>query len=171
MKHRWILFPSIAASVGCAALIVASPAAAQTINACVNSRDGSVRISATCTNKETPLSWNAVGPKGDKGDQGFKGDPGLNGLDGVSGYEALEVILTIKPYVDGTPYQAEYVVPCPSGKKVLGGGVMEPGFLDPLLWQLLAARPAFNGDVYLVHVLNSTNQNQFVIVNVTCADV
>jgi len=44
------------------------------INACVNDKDGLLRIVASdeqCDKKEIPLSWNTQGPQGEKGVLGF----------------------------------------------------------------------------------------------------
>ena len=70
------------------------------IHACVD-KQGNPRIvddPATCRPNETPLTWNA---------QGQPGPPG------VSGYEVVTVSST-------TTF--DITVPCPAGKKVLGGG-------------------------------------------------
>jgi hypothetical protein len=59
------------------------------IHACVNNRNGAVRIvSATTTceaNKETALDWSIQGPKGDKGDSGDVGPMGSQGPQGQMG--------------------------------------------------------------------------------------
>ena len=59
------------------------------IHACVNNRNGAVRIvgaSATCdTSKETALDWGIQGPKGDKGDTGDVGPMGPVGPQGSAG--------------------------------------------------------------------------------------
>jgi hypothetical protein len=66
--------------VVCFLLIVLSASAnAQTINACAKNRGGALRIvtdPADCSSRETPLSWNVQGPKGDSGDPGIDGEPG-----------------------------------------------------------------------------------------------
>lgn len=89
MKDRRVLFPFIAAAMGCAVLIAASPAAAQTttpINACVSNRDGSVRISSTCNlTKEAVLIWNQSGPQGPAGPMGPTGLTGATGPMGPTG--------------------------------------------------------------------------------------
>jgi len=89
------------------------------INACVNASDGTLRIVAepVCKNKETLLTWNIMGPKGDPGlacwdlngdgiqdaaedinadgawnaldCQGPQGEPGTDGLDGTDGSDGL----------------------------------------------------------------------------------
>lgn len=55
-----------------------------------------------------------TGPKGDKGDTGAQGPPGVNGLQLVEGTSASNAN-------DKSLY-----VPCPAGKRVLGGGVSVP---------------------------------------------
>jgi formylglycine-generating enzyme required for sulfatase activity len=48
------------------------------INACVNNRDGTLRIVANpvCKKTETLLTWNIMGPQGEQGPQGPQGEPG-----------------------------------------------------------------------------------------------
>lgn len=59
------------------------------IHACVNNRNGAVRIigaSAACdASKETALDWGIQGPKGDKGDVGPMGPQGPQGEPGTGG--------------------------------------------------------------------------------------
>jgi hypothetical protein len=56
-------------------------------------------------------------PQGPKGDKGEKGDAGSAGPPGVSGYEVVS-------QANSTPGGINTVsVSCPSGKRVLGGGV------------------------------------------------
>jgi hypothetical protein len=172
MKHRLIRLSSIAAAVGFAAMTAAGSAAAQTgvINACVDNMKKTLRIADTCSAKETPLSWNQQGQKGDKGETGSPGTPGAAGLDGVSGYEVSESVLLIPP--PPSP-GLEYVfpLPCPTtGKKVLGGGVMDP-VLDPYLWKVKSARPDTTGDAFLVVVSNNTGAEQHLTVSFVCADM
>jgi hypothetical protein len=57
------------------------------------------------------------GPKGDTGSQGIAGTQGNPGANGVSGYEIVTASTPIGPGIEvlGT-------LPCPSGKKAVGGG-------------------------------------------------
>ena len=68
--------------------IVAVSMAQNQINGCYNKVSGVLRIvtgsKPACTNGETPISWNKVGPKGDKGDTGATGATGPTGPAGVA---------------------------------------------------------------------------------------
>lgn len=56
-----------------------------TINACVQTRSGNVRIDTSCTPGETPLSWNQTGPVGPQGPPGADGAAGPQGVSGPTG--------------------------------------------------------------------------------------
>ena len=78
-----------------------------------------------------------AGAKGDKGDKGDKGEPGPVG---ISGYERIELISAQNS--DGLKFLS---VPCPAGKRVLGGGAHTdggPGTTTPLVVALTASNPA-----------------------------
>ena len=62
------------------------------------------------------------GPKGPKGDTGAKGSPGVAGEPGTSGYE----IVTASTANDSTGAKI-ISVPCPTGKKAVGGGAAYNG--------------------------------------------
>ena len=85
LVRRYLRRPSPPTLVAIAALLVAStgmaaaaiPDSDGVIHACLNNRTGAVRIidteapvSATCTSKETALSWNQTGPAGEPGPAG-----------------------------------------------------------------------------------------------------
>jgi len=72
--------------IGAALPRAAAPAAAGVINACV-AKTGAVRIitSGTCKKKETPLTWNTIGPQGPTGPQGPSGASGPQGPTGTAG--------------------------------------------------------------------------------------
>lgn len=62
-------------------VLVASQAAAQVIHACIKS-NGTISIvsgPADCSPRETPISWNQVGPQGDPGADGVPGPEGQPG--------------------------------------------------------------------------------------------
>ena len=70
-----------------AALVVRGAGAqtAATIDACVTTGTGRVRIvddAGSCKRKEHPVSWAAVGPTGVQGPKGDSGDPGTPGSNG-----------------------------------------------------------------------------------------
>ncbi len=78
-----------------ALLLVTIPALAraQEIDSCVNDRKGSLRVvgdpSECSPSKETPLSWNQVGPMGP---QGEPGEPGAQGEPGATGMGAFALV-------------------------------------------------------------------------------
>ena len=99
-----------------------------------NERQGNLRVvsdPSQCKDSETLISWNQEGPQGPQGDPGPQGPAGADGADGapgpagpqgppgVSGYEIVTYVLD--PLEPGTANQYDAV--CPTGKKVLGGGV------------------------------------------------
>ena len=59
-----------------------------TIHACVRDKKGTLRLVSSadeCDAKESPVSWNVVGPQGEKGDQGDQGPQGEKGDQGDPG--------------------------------------------------------------------------------------
>jgi hypothetical protein len=83
---------ALALTVSAAALGFGSYLAAQSggtvIRGCIDSRTGLLRIisgTATCTNKETLLTWNSVGPTGPAGPAGPQGPIGAPGAAGAAG--------------------------------------------------------------------------------------
>ncbi|HXS33742.1 MAG TPA: hypothetical protein VN758_08225 [Solirubrobacterales bacterium] len=65
------------------------------------------------------------GAKGDKGQKGDKGDKGATGAAGVSGYEVVnQTFKEVFIENSGSPRGLSEVktVPCPAGKRVIGGG-------------------------------------------------
>lgn len=59
-----------------------------TLGACINSRNGNMRLAASasaCLRGETFVQWNVQGVKGDKGDQGIQGPKGDQGDPGSQG--------------------------------------------------------------------------------------
>jgi Collagen triple helix repeat (20 copies) len=81
----------VAALLVVTAGFVAAQDSPNTIYGCHDTKTGVLRIVASdslCTAKETRISWNEVGPKGDigaTGPQGPKGDPGAQGPAGEKG--------------------------------------------------------------------------------------
>ncbi len=66
------------------------------------------------------------GPKGDKGDDGPQGIQGIEGLPGLSGHELIAVQQTL-------PRSSTFSISgtCPSGKKILSGGLALSSSLTP----------------------------------------
>jgi hypothetical protein len=64
-------------------------------------------------------------PVGPEGPAGAPGPPGPAGSDGVSGYETIRETFTDVFVPDGNPNRglsAVQTVPCPAGKRAIGGG-------------------------------------------------
>jgi Collagen triple helix repeat (20 copies) len=55
------------------------------IYACYGNENGQLRISESCRQSESVISWNQVGPQGPEGLQGPQGEPGLQGEQGPQG--------------------------------------------------------------------------------------
>ena len=82
-----------------------------------------------------------AGPKGDKGD---KGDRGETGAVGISNHEVVLLGGIVQP----TETSKDFTLPCPAGKKVLGGGVAT--FNKNI--QVMASTPVDNGTTWAVTV-------------------
>ena len=85
MQIRRIIAPAAVAAFALGASGIASADDPTTINACVQTRSGNVRIDDTCTPGETALSWNQAGPQGPAGPQGDQGPAGPQGPQGDLG--------------------------------------------------------------------------------------
>jgi hypothetical protein len=62
--------PLAALTVIVGVLLLTSATSAQVIDGCVKTKNGAPRIvadPADCTSRETPISWNQVGPQGEPG--------------------------------------------------------------------------------------------------------
>jgi hypothetical protein len=98
---------------GVAVAHAAIPGAGGVISGCYKDRNGDLRVidtaSATCDSTERLLTWNQTGPAGPTGSAGPAG---------VSNYETVRVH---KSCANANVCNIE--APCPSGKRVLGGGV------------------------------------------------
>ncbi|HEY7795152.1 MAG TPA: collagen-like protein [Gaiellaceae bacterium] len=86
---RWIITGAlVAACMAAAGAWAAIPGPNGVINACYVKNVGILRVidaGKSCMAVETPLNWNAQGPKGDKGDPGPQGAPGAQGVPGPQG--------------------------------------------------------------------------------------
>jgi hypothetical protein len=95
---KTILLAVLAAAMSVAAgvaLAASSDGASETIFACKHPSGGWLRQvseSAQCRRRETPVSWNIAGPKGDPGAPGVQGPKGDKGDPGtaISGLKTLE---------------------------------------------------------------------------------
>jgi hypothetical protein len=74
------------------------------------------QIPVVGTNGKLPVTLGAVGPMGPAGP---KGDAGAPGAAGISGYQRVQQQVNAP---GGNGGERAYTVPCPGGKKVLGGG-------------------------------------------------
>ena len=108
------------------------------IHACYNNSGHLVIANdpADCGNNETALSWNQqgpegpvgpTGPQGSQGNLGPQGNPGPAGPVGPSGFSNIEMVFATSPLASDSFVTVS--VPCPSGKKVTGGGfdILSPG--------------------------------------------
>src|SRR5215218_6764963 len=75
----------VAALLVVTAGVVAAQSITAPINGCYDKKTGVLRISGSCTAKETAISWNQVGPQGPQGEKGQQGDPGPQGPPGEKG--------------------------------------------------------------------------------------
>ena len=82
----------LAGALVVAVLLVSIPrSSAQTIDGCINKKTGTLRIAAAstpCTESETAISWNQIGPIGPQGPAGLRGPAGPQGPPGM----ALQVV-------------------------------------------------------------------------------
>ncbi|HEY4997217.1 MAG TPA: collagen-like protein [Solirubrobacteraceae bacterium] len=79
---------AVSATLSAVALVLAAPAGATTIYACVRKHSGVTRIvsrTAKCKHSEQHLSWSVTGPAGSPGAAGPKGANGANGTNGTAG--------------------------------------------------------------------------------------
>lgn len=166
------------------------------IHACVNNRNGAVRIvgaSTTCdASKETALDWSIQGPKGDTGDvgpmgpQGEMGPAGPQGSQGPQGEQGLAgpvgpmgpqgpagAINTYLRYSNFTvaPQQGGYgIASCDPGDQVISGGF---GGLNFNVF-VRASTPILDGPTVVwswsVEVYNNGGLNTLVFITAVCAD-
>ena len=84
MAHRIARLAAFVASL--AALTIPFAAQSALIHACIHNTTGQVRFvdpDRACTNVETRITLNSVGPEGERGEKGDKGDPGEKGEPGA----------------------------------------------------------------------------------------
>jgi hypothetical protein len=85
-------------------------------------KDGALRATDFARGQIPPGPPGPTGPAGPAGVRGDKGDTGAQGPPGVSGLQLVE-----ETTASNTNDKSLYV-PCPAGKRVLGGGVLVPTF-------------------------------------------
>ena len=91
-KSRFAVLVGTVAALGVGVAYASIPGPNGVIRACYDNQSGQTRIvdlqtglPKGCGSRESLISWNQTGPKGDKGDQGLKGDPGVKGDPGDPG--------------------------------------------------------------------------------------
>jgi hypothetical protein len=155
----------------------AIPGIGGVISSCYAKDGGYVRVidaaRADCKGSETLLTWNQQGvqglkgdkgDKGETGDQGIQGEPGEQGLPGaagVSGYEIAQQTFTFPQGVDNLSVE----VPCPTGKKALGGG----WYQGVTAQRVVTSAPGQNGDSWFVSMLIGVNGGTTFVVYAICA--
>jgi hypothetical protein len=108
------------------------PDGAGVIHGCYDKK-GNLRVvdpsaGGACTGGETALDWSQTGP------QGPPGQNGTNGANGVSGWQIVSFDFNLPPEGDGFVGTAQFVVAaCPTGKKVLGGGVTTDDWVNSIV--------------------------------------
>jgi hypothetical protein len=171
------------------------------IKSCVNNESGSIRITAdptgyvspstACKGTEHGLSWPLQGPTGPQGPAGTAGPPGKTGLTGPPGktgkrgpvgpagkngspvgVQGWEIVTGSTSPTRIT--QQGLTVPCPAGKKVIGGGggINElQNFAD---YAVVASQPERNLDGtsgwYLHAAWNNFTHPWSITVYAICAD-
>lgn len=104
------------------------------ITGCVQNKTGLLKVitSGTCNPQtETVLTWNAQGvpgPQGEQGPQGPQGEQGPQGPQGPAGVSGYTLVTKARELPPRTLDFED--ARCPSGKKVLGGGVFTFDFID-----------------------------------------
>ena len=125
-------------------------------------------IPVVARNGKLPVAIGAVGPQGPagpKGDKGLKGDQGLQGNPGTSGYE----IVTATTATDTTAAKS-ISVPCPTGKKAVGGGAAYNLFG----YEAVSSHPLADGSgwsAYADHLPFGTTQAWALVVWAVCMNV
>ena len=122
-------------------------------------------------NGKLPAAIGAVGPQGPqgpKGDTGAKGSPGAAGATGEPGTSGYEIV-TATTALDTTA--AKYIrVPCPTGKKAVGGSAAYNGSG----YEAVFSQPLADGSgwsAYADHLPIGTPQVWAVVVWAVCMNV
>ena len=129
------------------------------IHACYKNNNGQMRTVSDindCLNSETPISWNQLGTQGSQGPQGPAG---------ASGWEKVSSSIT----PDTTGFAKTTVAVCPSGKKVLGGGVRSLGGGSR---KVIGSFPTGSGNGWIGEVAKSVSSDSLgLAVYAICADM
>jgi hypothetical protein len=115
-----------------------------------------------------PAAIGAVGPQGPqgpKGDTGAKGSPGATGDPGTSGYEIVTATTAAN-----TDAAKSISVPCPTGKKAVGGGAA----YNLYGYEAVSSHPLADGSgwyAYADHIPFGTTQAWALVVWAVCMNV
>jgi hypothetical protein len=138
----------LAAVVGTAAY-AAIPDAGGVIHSCIG-KAGALRVidtdaGQTCAKGEQALTWSQSGPEGPAGSPGA---PGISGYEVVSRSTVLEQL--------GDIWYAQLFLPCPAGKKILGGGAE----VNSTTARLFRSAPAGDGDGWIAGAVQTDGAGQ-----------
>ena len=141
-----------------------------TIHACRQKSNGHLRVIdpavSSCTNAELPLSWSQTGPAGTAGPAGADGE---DGTPGISGYQVVRA-----ETAHDTAFYKFVSVPCPAGKKIIGGGALVfivTGAItaaDPM--PTLGSSGIYNGEWY-AEAEGTTTHPWWIETQAICANV
>src|SRR5579862_8663149 len=167
IRRRGLLIAAAIAvlAIGAGVAYATIPDSGGTIHGCYDNKSGQLRVidpsaGGACTNKETSLSWSQTGPQGPPGQNGTNG---TNGTNGVSGYEIVTKTLPLPGGFDDEPGTGQIDdVSCPTGKKVLGGGVTVDSSGLPLFATSVVrySGPLSGGSGWTAFVQRTDNQSQ-----------
>jgi hypothetical protein len=114
---------------------ILSVARADALVLCAKAKAGAVKEGAplklrtACTGKEVQLDPDATGLRGPEGPAGADGAPGSPGSPGSPGLSGVEVVTQGgNVIIDNTLATSSGTASCPTGKKVLGGGISYVSF-------------------------------------------
>lgn len=126
---------ALAGAMTFGAIAVSADTDSSEINACVNDRNGLVRVpedGSACRNGEHELSWQLEGPVGQpgpEGPQGEKGEPGQDGQDGEQGppgepggLSGSRTFWSEPETVSPNHFWGQANAECPDGTVAIGGG-------------------------------------------------
>lgn len=132
-------------------------AATNTINGCVLSGVGQVRIidpsKEPCKTNETPVSWSQTGPQGPPGPQGPTGAQGPTGPAG--GLNSVQVVSATAMTPPNSSFATAFIN-CPAGTTLTGGGADILGLVgdaDGFGPRIISSRP-FNVNQWLAVALS-----------------
>ena len=165
---------SLIAGISLLTLMVAGAVQASTnptvYYACVLNKVGTIRMissSQTCSQYETLITWNSVGPQGPAGPQGPQGDTGPAGPQGPQGPAGISHFVRVQENLP-TDQNGFVSIACPSGLTVLGGGAQ----LVDSQYTLKGSEPS--GDGWAAQITSLTGgsvANVTVFLYATCATV